>query len=1126
MRHTKKFLLFFLLLFWQFSIFAKNNGIGNSGSDCFLCSTMQCLSHLDPLVLFFENNPDARKDGFQKEFYDFVSLVRTGKNSLPSGVTSEFRKYLCDNKIIQADMRNGHQDAFEALRNILIELEKQYTEEFKKKILCNIKKNTQSTCSKCTFSSDNSITSYYEKYIKVDIKKFDKNENANFFKNLEECLNNFLVESSIGDCTKCKSIDSLITIREKKLSNFPEILIIVLTRFEADWSTGKEKKKKISNPVSFPPILSLKPEWLVEEQRKNPPNYNLIGFVQHSGDLNGGHYTAYAQDQERKWYFYNDSSVSDAKNIQEILSTGKDESFSPYILFYQKEAGPKKPPIIKKEKSVQEFMGGGSGYWIPLDTLMDGKDCGIKIFKKDVDYDAEIEYEIWKKIKSNHENFVKLVGKENLPKEWEDLPVSEFMYNKIEDTFSNELKEEINLKINLAKMQFCCDLEEQPKWLLMQDFKNAAKNTYKFKVLSFVNLESESETLKEIKKFATENNIIVSTLIAQIAKSFLLMFFLGVTIEDCDLFLLSENKGSAKIKFIDFGDCSIFNEIEEKKAFSLFEGKYKTPDDDEALIAAKYALYRSINKNPISKEEILEIPKIDLSKAKDETFKTLLENFKKLPADIGSHLKYNSAISNKIGGPFSMLNWLKKEKDFEKFNIEKIVQNLYEKIIKTKSLSKFSNFLNKTKYEKMLYICLGVKKSKLPPKIKKVATKQSNHQPPPSTKKNLGLKNVSNTDCFMSSVIQVLRHTKPFMQFLENNKDFRKASENNRIPYETYRLFKMLQGEYYKEKYEDFLSNSKTGLQWKPNIEYKPTKNAIGIFRNFITSALMTNNKNLQNLATGAGEASQFFKNFLSVFITNNPYANNINLLSPLTNIFKIGTISFANNNYKPEENNPKVLLQNQGHNSGSYNLFIFNEKKDKDLMGCLKSFFEIKKEKKIKAIDISRKYILSLPQVLAIELFSAVAVSIPLCLTIDKNWLIPIKDITHKDVPYNLFSVIYVQEEIEGNQRKHFITLAKDNDKWYEYDDENVTEITPKDGLEDYTKEDKINKKKIYPYMLFYELDQNSNAFVEKFNYDALSKISQTLEIQYTKSTQDPLQTALALLKAKLLSLAKTLKN
>lgn len=58
-------------------------------------------------------------------------------------------------------------------------------------------------------------------------------------------------------------------------------------------------------------------------------NYELYAVSNHYGSLGGGHYTAYAKNEE-KWYSFNDSSVSGV-GAEKVKGSGA------YILFYRRK---------------------------------------------------------------------------------------------------------------------------------------------------------------------------------------------------------------------------------------------------------------------------------------------------------------------------------------------------------------------------------------------------------------------------------------------------------------------------------------------------------------------------------------------------------------------------------------------------------------------------------------------------------------------------------------------------------------------------------------------------------------------------------------------------------------------
>lgn len=167
---------------------------------------------------------------------------------------------------------------------------------------------------------------------------------------LEDCLQAFTAKEMLdGDnrpvCTRCrrrrKSSKSLAVHR------FPPVLVIHLKRFHYD-STSREK---LATSVDFPisTRLNLAPfttSWALPSSAGNgnlprdrehtthsnntasliSPMYELYAVCNHTGGLEGGHYTAYCRGQ--KWHMFDDSRVSD-------LNSGQVGGASAYVLFYR-----------------------------------------------------------------------------------------------------------------------------------------------------------------------------------------------------------------------------------------------------------------------------------------------------------------------------------------------------------------------------------------------------------------------------------------------------------------------------------------------------------------------------------------------------------------------------------------------------------------------------------------------------------------------------------------------------------------------------------------------------------------------------------------------------------------------
>jgi hypothetical protein len=89
--------------------------------------------------------------------------------------------------------------------------------------------------------------------------------------------------------------------------------------------------------------------------------YKLISFIVREGDLDSGYYWTYGKDSFGRWYKYDDKlnqNVPDVTNsINNILSSGKDESATPYIFIY-KLSSPEdqlKDKLVDLKLSLQEL---------------------------------------------------------------------------------------------------------------------------------------------------------------------------------------------------------------------------------------------------------------------------------------------------------------------------------------------------------------------------------------------------------------------------------------------------------------------------------------------------------------------------------------------------------------------------------------------------------------------------------------------------------------------------------------------------------------------------------------------------------------------------------------------------
>jgi len=114
---------------------------------------------------------------------------------------------------------------------------------------------------------------------------------------------------------------------KKKISywSMPNILVIDLKRFNA---INYNNKNQIL--VNFP-LIDLDLSKYVIGYKKDSYVYDLYGICNHSGGTFGGHYTAYVKNANGKWYHFNDTSVNEVTNTEDLITPRA------YCFFYRKK---------------------------------------------------------------------------------------------------------------------------------------------------------------------------------------------------------------------------------------------------------------------------------------------------------------------------------------------------------------------------------------------------------------------------------------------------------------------------------------------------------------------------------------------------------------------------------------------------------------------------------------------------------------------------------------------------------------------------------------------------------------------------------------------------------------------
>jgi ubiquitin carboxyl-terminal hydrolase 8 len=112
---------------------------------------------------------------------------------------------------------------------------------------------------------------------------------------------------------------------KKKISywSLPTILVIDIKRFNS-------RNKKMKTLVKFP-LNDLDLREYVIGYKKESYIYDLYGICNHTGTVEGGHYTSYVKTSNGKWYHFNDNNVTEISDLDKLIT------INAYCFFYRKK---------------------------------------------------------------------------------------------------------------------------------------------------------------------------------------------------------------------------------------------------------------------------------------------------------------------------------------------------------------------------------------------------------------------------------------------------------------------------------------------------------------------------------------------------------------------------------------------------------------------------------------------------------------------------------------------------------------------------------------------------------------------------------------------------------------------
>ncbi len=144
--------------------------------------------------------------------------------------------------------------------------------------------------------------------------------------NIYDCFDNYLGEEILKDDNAWFNEETGSkenVIKRFRIWSLPQIMIIDFKRF----NNNLDKDNVF---IDFP-IENLDMRKYVEGYNASEYVYDLFGICNHLGGTRGGHYNAYVRNLNKNWYLYDDTTV------EEIVDTNNLITPNAYCLFYRKK---------------------------------------------------------------------------------------------------------------------------------------------------------------------------------------------------------------------------------------------------------------------------------------------------------------------------------------------------------------------------------------------------------------------------------------------------------------------------------------------------------------------------------------------------------------------------------------------------------------------------------------------------------------------------------------------------------------------------------------------------------------------------------------------------------------------
>ena len=322
------------------------SGLVNLGNTCFMNSGLQCLSNTIELTDFFLKKrylKDINKDknyNIAIEYYRLLEGIWTNNCTIsPNSFHKTFQELTTNKEFLGFRQNDVQEFLIFFIDNLHEALSKEVNIKISGEVKTELDKKAFEAMSqwKKYFKSNYSkiIDLFYGQIISTTISKDEKYKSEIYTPmcyftvpipnnindiTVYDCFDLFTKEEVLDEEEKwyCEEIDEKVDAKKQiKFWATPKILIIHLKRF-------LNNGRKLNNLINFPlKNLDLSKYCVGYDKRKSL--YNLYAISNHDGN----HYYSYCLSQDKKWYCFNDSNVSEVNNSNLV-------SQKAYCLFYKK----------------------------------------------------------------------------------------------------------------------------------------------------------------------------------------------------------------------------------------------------------------------------------------------------------------------------------------------------------------------------------------------------------------------------------------------------------------------------------------------------------------------------------------------------------------------------------------------------------------------------------------------------------------------------------------------------------------------------------------------------------------------------------------------------------------------